>query len=206
VRLLASHDRLVPARTTGAVEPDATFDDLPDPDIIILPGGELDAALADAALMDWLRRAGAGARRVLAINNAPWLLAEAGLLDGREAVINPPLNSAFQAAAPKVKVVPNTRWVESDGVLTAAGAAAGMEAAIKVVGDFRGRFRGQMTARYFAVAWQPEMEPVPKDYSYLEEGGEASGEPAGDTGEADEKPAGDGTPAQEPPRTPAPRP
>ena len=93
---------------------------------------------------------------------------------------------ALDEEAPSVQALPAATAV-------AAGAAAGMEAAIKVVGDFRGRFRGQMTARYFAVTWQPEMEPVPKDYSYLEEGGEASGEPAGDTGEADEKPAGDGT-------------
>ena len=53
-------------------------------DTLLIPGGQgIDTALGRPALIKWIRRQAARARRVVSICTGSFLLAEAGLLDGR---------------------------------------------------------------------------------------------------------------------------
>src|SRR5581483_2172665 len=64
----------------------ASYADLPDPDVIVVPGGiGTRSALADEALVGWIRRAHGSARWTTSVCAGAFLLGAAGLLRGRRA-------------------------------------------------------------------------------------------------------------------------
>ena len=78
-----------PKRTeTGmlALTADATLDELPDPDVIVVPGGfGTRALMEDEAMLSWLRAAHEGSQWTTSVCTGSLLLAAAGILDGLSA-------------------------------------------------------------------------------------------------------------------------
>lgn len=70
-----------------AVVPERSFDDVPDPWGILVPGGLLGPirAMVDEPLMAWVRRAAAGAEMVTSVCTGALILAAAGVLEGKKA-------------------------------------------------------------------------------------------------------------------------
>ncbi len=76
-------------RTDGTmlgIEADAAFEDLPDPEIVLVPGGTgTDAFLDDERLVGWIRRAHETSEWTTSVCTGSLLLGAAGVLDGLEA-------------------------------------------------------------------------------------------------------------------------
>lgn len=110
-----------------------------DVDTLIVAGGIMDAALEDARLLDYVRECAPGARRVAAIGTGTFVLAVAGLLDGRQATTH------WRACAQLAERFPGTR-VRSDQLLvrdgkffTSAGASAALDQTLALVEEDHGR-------------------------------------------------------------------
>ncbi|GAB2832329.1 DJ-1/PfpI family protein [Actinocorallia aurea] len=119
-----------------ALTADASFGEVPSPDVFLVPGGPGTAeALNDAALLDWIRRADAGATWAASVCSGSLLLAAAGLLDGRRATshwICMELLEAFGAVAVADRVVLDGKYA------TAAGVSAGIDLALRLAGVLAG--------------------------------------------------------------------
>jgi len=105
-------------------------------DTILVPGGEEPAmrkALADDGLLLWLRRAAARAKRVASVCSGAFLLAEAGLLDGKRCTTHWRACDRLAHAYPKLKVDGNAIYVQSGGVWTSAGVTTGIDMALGLV-------------------------------------------------------------------------
>jgi transcriptional regulator GlxA family with amidase domain len=98
-----------------------------DPLDVLGPGGRLPEEVADA-----LARIPAGARLV-SIRTATFILAAAGLLDGRRVTTHWRLADRFQAMFPKVKMDPDVLFVDDGDVLTSAGAVSGADLFLHLV-------------------------------------------------------------------------
>ena len=120
-----------PKRTdTGrlAITADATIDELAEPDIVLVPGGEGNRPLlTDDRVLDWLRGAHETSKWTTSVCTGSLVLAAAGILDGLEATSHwAYLDRLTEGGATPVK----RRVVESGKVVTAAGVSAGIDMAL----------------------------------------------------------------------------
>jgi transcriptional regulator GlxA family with amidase domain len=91
----------------------------------------------DRALSAWLRETGAAARRLGAVCVGAFLLAEAGLLDGRRATVHWKYAGELARRHPRVRVDSSPIWVRDGSLYTSAGISAGIDLALAwVEADF----------------------------------------------------------------------
>jgi transcriptional regulator GlxA family with amidase domain len=121
-------------------------------DTLVIAGGRgVHAAVADEDLVDWVRAAAAGSRRVASVCTGAFLLARAGLLDGRRATTHWAECDALAAAHPEVEVDPEPIFVRDGHVYTSAGVTAGIDLALALVEEDLGRQASQVVARQLVV-------------------------------------------------------
>ena len=111
---------------------DAAYDDLPDPDVIVVPGGMgTRALLADHPILPWLRTAHATTRFTTSVCTGSLVLAAAGLLDGLTATTH---WGAYEILRKLGAEPTGTRVVEhlDRRVITAAGVSSGIDMALRL--------------------------------------------------------------------------
>jgi transcriptional regulator GlxA family with amidase domain len=121
-------------------------------DTLIVAGGEgTESATGDAELIDWIRREGPRARRLASVCSGAFLLARAGLLDGRRATTHWRSCDLLARLHPKVRVDPDPIFVRDGSVYTSAGICAGMDLALALVEEDLGREIALSVARRLVI-------------------------------------------------------
>jgi transcriptional regulator GlxA family with amidase domain len=121
-------------------------------DTLMVAGGEgTAAALEDHALIGLLRRLAPRARRVASVCSGAFLLAEAGLLDGREAVTHWNVCERLAARYPRVTVLHDPIFVRDGNVWSSAGVCAGMDLALALVEEDHGQALALAVARWLVL-------------------------------------------------------
>ena len=125
------------------ITPTATTESLLDPDVIVVPGTDRpDVFGADDPLAHWLRDTAPFARWVTSVCTGAFLLAHAGLLQGKRATTH----WAYRAELARLGVEVVSDRVVCDGdVATAAGVSAGIDMALTLLGREAGDAVAQMT-------------------------------------------------------------
>jgi transcriptional regulator GlxA family with amidase domain len=123
---------------------------LPAPDLLIVPGGE-GSRRANPELVGWLRTYGRRANRLVSVCTGAFLLAEAGLLDGRGVTTHWAYCSALAAKYPAIRVDPDPIFIRDGNVATSAGVTAGIDLALALVEDDLGRDAALDIARHLVV-------------------------------------------------------
>jgi transcriptional regulator GlxA family with amidase domain len=109
-------------------------------DTLMVTGGEGTVeAMRDRALLDGVRRLAGRARRVTSVCTGAFILAEAGLLDGRRATTHWSMCDTLAKHYPAITVEPDPIFVQDGNVYTSAGVTAGMDLALALVEDDLGR-------------------------------------------------------------------
>jgi len=121
-------------------------------DTLIIAGGPgVEAASADPALVDWVRRRAGHARRVASVCTGAFLLAASGALDGRRAATHWSVCADFAKRFPAVRVEPDPIFVRDGPVWTSAGVTSGIDLALALVEQDLGRTVALAVARYLVV-------------------------------------------------------
>jgi transcriptional regulator GlxA family with amidase domain len=94
---------------------------------------------ADARVLEWLRRTAPHLRRYGSVCSGAFVLAAAGLLDGRRVTTHWAVAERLAQAFPKVSVDPDAIHVRDGRVRTAAGVTAGLDLALALVEEDLGR-------------------------------------------------------------------
>ena len=119
-----------------------------DIDTLLVAGGPgVWPALDNAALLAWLRNAHGRVRRLCSVCTGAFLLAAAGVLDGRRATTHWRWCDALAARHPEIAVAPDSIWVRDGDVYTSAGVTAGMDLALGLVEEDLGRRAAMLLAR-----------------------------------------------------------
>jgi transcriptional regulator GlxA family with amidase domain len=103
-----------------------------DADLVAVPAARIGEP-TDPRVLDVLRAAHARGAWVLSVCSGAFVLAEAGLLDGRPSTTHWKHAAALAAACPLTTVDPDVLFVEQDRIVTGAGTAAGIDAALHIV-------------------------------------------------------------------------
>lgn len=119
-------------------------------DTLLVAGGEVRDAIRTETWIDWLRAQKDRVRRLGSVCTGTFLLAEAGLLDGRRATTHWMAVDPLRRHYPDVEVEPDAVFV-CDGVYTSAGVTAGMDLALAMVEQDLGRDMAMDVARYLVI-------------------------------------------------------
>ena len=121
-------------------------------DTLVVAGGlGTAAARRDERLVAWLRDAAGRSRRVASVCTGAFLLAKAGLLDGRRATTHWDSCAALRRNHPEVTVEPDPIFVRDGDVYTSAGVTAGIDLALALVEEDAGRDAALEVARQLVV-------------------------------------------------------
>ena len=111
---------------------DATYDDIPTPDVIVVPGGVGTRQLMDPnPIHDWLRSAHETTQFTTSVCTGSIVLAAAGLLQGMEATTH---WSAYEELNGQGAIATGKRVVEhlDERIITAAGVSSGIDMALRL--------------------------------------------------------------------------
>lgn len=121
-------------------------------DTLIVAGGNgVYAASRDTALANWVRERAGHARRVASVCTGAFLLAAAGLLDGRRVATHWTRCTELADRFPAVRVEPDPIFVRDGAVWTSAGVTAGIDLALALVEDDLGGQLALDVARHLVV-------------------------------------------------------
>ncbi len=121
-------------------------------DTLIVAGGEGTRRPAtDATTLDFIRATAARARRTTSVCSGAYLLALAGVLDGRRATTHWNRSADFRRRFPNVRLEPDRIYVRDGAFWTSAGITAGIDLALALIADDLGEDLAHDVARQLVV-------------------------------------------------------
>ena len=121
-------------------------------DTVMISGGDGTRALPGLApIVAWLKDIAPGVRRVTSVCSGAYVLAEAGLLDGRRATTHWGRSDDFARRYPKVRLEPDRIFVRDETVWTSAGITAGIDLSLALIEDDLGASIARRTAQQLVV-------------------------------------------------------
>ena len=120
-------------------------------DTIVVPGVGRDIAVEPAVLRALTRAHGRGAR-IMSVCTGAFVLAAAGLLDGRRATTHWASAAELARRHPRVEVDPTVLYVDSGSILTSAGVASGLDLCLHVIRRDHGAAVAARFARRTVIA------------------------------------------------------
>jgi transcriptional regulator GlxA family with amidase domain len=150
---LVGRDGLTSTSSGLAIAPGCSLEDVPTPlDTLIVPGGSGHRrAAADEELIAWIARTAPTARRTVSVCTGAFLLARAGLLDGRRATTHWASAQELAEAHPQVEVDPDPIYIRDGEIWTSAGVTAGMDLALALVEEDHDRELALTIARHLVL-------------------------------------------------------
>ncbi len=141
------------------IQPQATFLEHPPLDLLVIPGGR-GARLTQAhnrAALEWIALQALNAEVATSVCTGAFLLAEVGLLNGKEATTHWASIERLRTQYPDVKVRENARYIDTGHIVTSAGISAGIDMSLHLVARLHGEDAARWTARRMEYNWEPEM-------------------------------------------------
>ncbi|KJK22597.1 transcriptional regulator [Burkholderiaceae bacterium 16] len=136
-------------------------------DTVIVPGSPtiLEVAKNEAALIDWLATASGKIRRMASVCSGAFLLAFAGLLDGKRATTHWAMLDRFRELFPTVDLDPDAIFVQQQNLWTSAGVTTGIDLALAMVEADYGHEVALNSAKELAVYMkrpgaQPQLSEI----------------------------------------------
>jgi transcriptional regulator GlxA family with amidase domain len=117
----------------------------------LLVAGAMQRVHSSTVFVDFLRKASAASRRTASICTGAFLLAEAGLLDGRRATTHWSAARELQRLYPKVRVEEDRIFINEDKLWTSAGMTACIDLCLAMVEEDLGRDASRAIARKMVV-------------------------------------------------------
>jgi transcriptional regulator GlxA family with amidase domain len=153
--------------TPMSLIPEKRFEEVPDPFAIIVPGGGIASleAMGNDRLISYLRFASFGAELVGSVSTGGFLLAAAGLLEGRRATTHPAYADLLKKLGADYV---QSNWVQDGRFITAAGVSGGIDMALYLVA----RLKSEQQAKIIQTAMEYDPDPP---FGGLEQNGGAGG-------------------------------
>lgn len=113
----------------------------------VIFGGDLEGSSGSAGMTEFVRRSADTARRVASVCTGAFVLAEAGVLDGRQATTHWIRAREFAARFPQIKVDPDRIFIVDGPIWTSAGMSAGVDLALGMIEKDLGPEIARLTAK-----------------------------------------------------------
>ena len=119
--------------------------------LVVVGGFGVQRASQSSETLDFVRACAKRARRVVSICSGAYILATAGLLDGRSATTHWGHTAEFARRFPKVRLESDRIFIKQGNVWTSAGISAGIDLALALIGEDLGEEIARRTAQQLVV-------------------------------------------------------
>lgn len=137
--------------------PHYAFDspDLPEIDILVVPSAEhnMDSDLENEKLINWVAEVGQKADYVMSLCDGAFILAKAGLVDGKESTTFPTDIAKYRETFPSLTVHEDVTFVHHDNLLTSAGGAKSYDVSLYLVHHLYGDKVAKGVGRGLVIDW-----------------------------------------------------
>jgi transcriptional regulator GlxA family with amidase domain len=149
VHTISEQGDLISARNGLKVQPDFSFANSPELDLLIIPGGygAEEIEIHNEAVISWIREHASNVEIVASVCTGAFLLAKAGLLDGLKATTHWMDIDRLESEFPAVSVQRNLKFVDEGAILTSGGISAGINLAFHLVARLCGNQVAMETAK-----------------------------------------------------------
>ena len=146
------------AESTGAIDASGglrvdaaySYETAPQPNLVVVPAHD-----SSERTLAWFRRISRRAYLVMSVCTGAFVVAEAGLLDGKTATTHHQSLDLLEQSYPSIRVLRGKRFVEHERVATAGGLSSGIDLALRVVERYLGRAAADATAEYMEYGRRP---------------------------------------------------
>ena len=160
VSLIGAGRAVIEARHGMGIVPHYGFDDAPDVDLLIVPGGLMAQPLGCRTTRAWIMRVSDGAALIASVCTGAFLLASLGLLDGLAVTTHWEDIDDLRAQFPQLEVKEKLPFVDTGRVVTSAGISAGIAMSLHLVQRVLGAGLAAATACQMEYDWVPSA-PTP---------------------------------------------
>ncbi|MCP4626948.1 MAG: DJ-1/PfpI family protein [bacterium] len=138
------------------------YQDCPDLDLILLPGGfGTIQELENQAILSFLKKRVPSAKVSMSVCSGSWILAKAGLLDGRRATSNKFYFKMATQQSDQVEWISEARWVADGPIFTSSGVSAGIDMSLAVIAVLFGENKAEDVANYTEYVWNRNADEDP---------------------------------------------
>ncbi|MCX6491406.1 MAG: DJ-1/PfpI family protein [Rhodococcus sp.] len=159
VTLVGLDDAAVRARGGMRIGVDTTIDDPRTYDLVLIPGGVVDAVEADGRVLQWLQRLRPTAEVVASVCTGAFVLAAAGLLDSRPVTTHWEDLDLLRTRWPALAVHEGVRYIDHGDLATSAGISAGLDLALHLVARWTSTDQALATAGQMDYDWSGAEHP-----------------------------------------------
>ena len=154
---IAEHDSPILTRNGLSVNPKYTIGNSPEPQILLVPGGQGSRKeMNNPLIISWLIKNFQKLELLLSVCTGSIILAKAGLLDGLMATTHHNVIDLLKEVAPNTEIISSKRFIDNGKVIVSAGISAGIDMSLYVVSKLFGEGIARKTATYMEYDWQPE--------------------------------------------------
>ena len=140
------------ASSSGASMNAIGLEQAPALDTLVVAGGDgTRQAVRDLEILRFVQAAATTTRRVTSVCSGAFILAEAGLLDGKRATTHWSRTSEFAARYPNVRLEPDHIFTRDGPIWTSAGITAGIDLALAMIAEDLGEPVARQTAQQLVV-------------------------------------------------------
>ena len=132
---ISENGEMITARNGLKVQPDASFEQNPDLDILIIPGGygAEEIEIKNKKVIEWIKTQSEKVQILASVCTGAFLLAEAGLLDNKKATTHWMDIPRLKEEYPAVTVIKDTKFVDEDSIITAGGISSGINMSFQII-------------------------------------------------------------------------
>lgn len=141
------------ARAGLQLFPDYSFVTHPTIDVLLIPGGIVTQELEIPELIKWIVTTSKSAKLTASICTGAFLLAQAGLLEGKEATTHWEDIDDLKTMFPSLHVKRSKRWVDEGNIVTSGGISAGIDMSLHLIEKLITRDLALGTARQMEFDW-----------------------------------------------------
>lgn len=142
-------------RTRGGLRVDTSFSfaDHPQLDVLIVPGGIIDAQLNRTETIAWITALSKTTEIIASVCTGAFLVGKAGLLYRKRATTHWEDIDGLKELLPDTRVIENQRWIDEGNIVTSAGISAGIDMSLHLVARLTSKSLAEKTARQMEYDW-----------------------------------------------------
>jgi transcriptional regulator GlxA family with amidase domain len=153
VFLVSPNGESITTHTNTIVHSTYSFKNCPQPDILVIPGGNLNLSKESPTIAKWITETSDKSEIVMSVCTGAYILADLGLLDGLEVITWYGAADRLQKLYPNIKIQKGKRFTDNGKIITTAGVSAGMDGSLHIIEKLFGREIALKTAKYIEYNW-----------------------------------------------------